>query len=112
MRLGWRYHTRDGAEVAGNSARDLELLVEDEMPTPPDGTPFRLRLQLRRAKDAVSVIASVNGHTFARKVLPGLQGQVGKIAVGCRNYECAFDDLVVSGKVAERPGRRGGGAAD
>jgi hypothetical protein len=111
MRLGWRYHTPDGAEVAGNSARDLELLVEDEMPTPPDGSPFRLRLQLRRAKDAVSVIASVNGHTFARKMMPGLRGQVGKVAVGCRNYECAFDDLVVTGKAAERPAPRAAGSA-
>jgi serine/threonine protein kinase len=103
MRLGWRYYTPSGEEVAGNSARDLELLVEDEMPTPPDGSTFRLRLQLRRAKDAVAVTAYLNGHAFARKMLPGLQGKVGKVAVGCRNYECAFANLVVRGKPAQRP---------
>jgi hypothetical protein len=103
MRLGWRYYTPSGQEVAGNSAQDLELLVEDEMPTPPDGSTFRLRLQLRRTKDAVAVTAYLNGHVFARKVLPGLQGKVGKVAVGCRNYECAFANLVVRAKPAQRP---------
>ncbi|HYX89941.1 MAG TPA: serine/threonine-protein kinase [Myxococcaceae bacterium] len=106
MRLGWRYYTAAGAEMAGNSARDLELLVEDETPTPADGATFHLRLQLQRAHDAVAVTAYLNGHPFARKVLPGLQGKVGKVALGCRNYECAFSNLVVKGKPAPRPMQR------
>lgn len=103
MRLGWRYFTDDGTEVSGNSARDVEMMVNDEMPAPADGKPYRMRLRLQRRKDAVKVTAYLNDKEFASKVLPGLQEQVGKIAVGCRNYECTFDDLVVQGKAADRP---------
>ncbi len=108
MRLGWRYYTPDGTEVAGNSARDLEMLVEDETPTPPDGKPFKVRLRLRKhpTSDAVEATGYLNGRRFARKVLPGLNGQVGKIALGCRNYECQFTRLTVRGQEEERPGRR------
>ncbi len=108
MRLGWRYYTEDGSEIVGNSARDLELMVEDETPTPPDGKPFKLKLVLRRqpGKDAVEAIGYLDGRRFARKVLPGLQGQVGKIALGCRNYECSFDNVSVKGTEEDGPRRR------
>jgi predicted Ser/Thr protein kinase len=108
MRLGWRYYTEDGTEVVGNSARDLELMVEDETPTPPDGRRFKLGLVLRKhpTKDAVEATGYLDGRRFARKLLPGLQGQVGKIALGCRNYECAFDHLSVQGLEEDGPRRR------
>ncbi len=105
MRLGWRYYTPDGIEQVGNSARDLENMVEDEMPVPADGRPFRVRLTLRRKKNAVEVEGFVNDQRFVRKQLIGLEGRVGKIALGCRNLQCEFQDLVVVGKTAQRPGR-------
>ena len=109
-RLLWRYFDADGHEQAGNSARDQMELVEDEAQLPSGR--FRLRLELARAKgDAVDVTAYVNGQRFARKVLRGLGGQVGKVALGCRNLECRFDDLAVSGKAAPRPAARPGGGS-
>ncbi len=109
MRLGWRYSREDGREFVGNSARELELMVEDETPTPADGKPFKLRLTMRRQpeRNAVEVTGYLNGRRFARKVLPGLGGQVGKIALGCRNYECAFDNLSVRGLEEDGPRLRG-----
>lgn len=106
MRLMWRYFTQDGVEVIGNSARDLEDLVEDEMPVPP-GT-FRVKLALRRIKGGVDVEAFANGQRFAHKTLLGLQGQTGKVALGCRNLRCTFDNLEVRGKRMEQPQQRAG----
>ncbi|MBS1150699.1 MAG: Serine/threonine protein kinase [Myxococcaceae bacterium] len=105
MRLMWRYYTPDGVEVADNSARDLSNLVEDEMQVPLGRFKVKLRLQKNKA-GATDVEASVNGQRFAHKVLLGLAGQVGKVAVGCRNLSCRFDDLIVTGKPAARPAPR------
>ncbi|MBX7097556.1 MAG: protein kinase [Myxococcaceae bacterium] len=102
MRLMWRYYKKDGSEVVDNSARDLNNLVEDEVQVPPGR--FRVKLKLQALKnDQVDVEAFVNGQRFAHKVLPGLGGQVGKVALGCRNLSCRFDDLSVDGKPAPRP---------
>ncbi len=101
MRLMWRYFTPDGVEQVGNSARDVMDYVEDHMPVPRGR--FRVKLQLKRVKSGVDVSAYVNGQRFARKVLVGIEGQTGKIAVGCRNLHCAFDELVATGKVMDRP---------
>ena len=54
----------------------------------------------------IDVEASVNGQRFAHKVFDGLAGQVGKVALGCRNLSCRFDDLTVNGKPAARPVRK------
>jgi eukaryotic-like serine/threonine-protein kinase len=97
MRLGWRYTTADGEEVAGNSAQEVESLVQDETPVPPG--PFRVKLQLKKKKNGVDVHAFLNGSSepFAHKFLEGFQGRAAKVAVGCRNLACSFDDLVVRG---------------
>ena len=105
MRLGWRYRRPDGTEVSGNSAQDLEMLVEDETPAPPDGQTFRLGVRLRRVKGGIEAAGLLNGRPFARKVLPGLEGQIGKVAIGCRNYACMFDDLEIEGTEVEPPER-------
>ncbi len=103
MRLMWRYFTPRG-EVSGNSARDLADLVEDETQVPKG--PFRVKLQLRKMGDGVDVRAFVNGKRFAHKTLDGLQGQTGKIAVGCRNLHCSFSKLRVTGMAVPRPSVR------
>lgn len=101
MRLGWKYFTPDGVEIAGNSSRDLETLVEDEMPVPKGK--FRVKLQMKKVNQAVDVEAFVNDKRFARKVLVGLQGQTGKLALGCRNLDCQFSALRVRGHIQPRP---------
>ncbi|MFP2931550.1 serine/threonine-protein kinase [Pyxidicoccus sp. 3LG] len=111
MRLSWRYFTEDGQEIVGNSAQDTDDLVEDEMPLPEEG-PYLVRLQMQRAKNGgVLVEAFLNNQRFARKLLPGLENRVGKVALGCRNLACTFDDLKVKGTLEARPQRRvaGGG---
>ncbi|NNC20834.1 serine/threonine protein kinase [Corallococcus exiguus] len=106
MRLSWRYFSpEDGHEVVGNSAEDTKNLVQDEMPVPKQG-PFLVKLQLKRQKSGVRVDAFLNKKLFASKVLPGFEGRVGKLALGCRNLECIFDDLKVVGPLQERPVRR------
>lgn len=102
MRLMWRYFTPDNVEVAGNSARDLENMIEDEMRVLPGR--FRAKLKLTKVKgDMIDVSGYVNGQRFARKTLPGLAGQTAKIALGCRHLQCRFDDLAAKGKTVERP---------
>ncbi|AEI67462.1 serine/threonine-protein kinase [Corallococcus macrosporus] len=105
MRLAWRYFTPDGREVVGNSAQDTEALVEDEMPLPAHG-PYQVRLQLRRNNSGVLVEAFLNNERFARKLLVGLEDHVAKVALGCRNLSCSFDDLKVRGHLMPRPVRR------
>ena len=106
MRLLWRYLLPDGTEVVGNSARDMESMVEDEVPVPPAGKPFRVRLTLRRHQGGTLAEAFLNGDRFARKLLLGLSGQVAKVAVGCRNLRCEFDNLQVQGTQVDRSARR------
>lgn len=102
MRLMWRYFTSDNVEVAGNSARDLENMIEDEMRVLPGR--FRAKLKLTKLKgDMVDVSGYVNGQRFARKTLPGLAGQTAKLALGCRHLQCRFDDLSAKGKTVDRP---------
>ncbi len=105
MRLGWRYFKRDGQEVDGNSTMDVKELQADPMKVP-KGT-FRVRLVMTPLKNGgdVNVEASVNGKRFARTVLPGFAGSVGKIALGCRNQACRFDNLSIKGTPGVRPPR-------
>lgn len=103
MRLLWHYHTPDGMEVEGNSARDLDGMAEDEMPIPAAGQPFHVRLAIKRVKTSTVVEGFLNGKRFARKVLQGLTGQTGKLALGCRNLHCEFDDLSIVGLRRDRP---------
>jgi serine/threonine-protein kinase len=115
MRLAWRYFTEDGREVVGNSALDTDNLVEDEMPLPAHG-PYLIGLQMQRGKNGgVLVEAYLNNERFARKLLPGLENRVGKVALGCRNLACTFDDLKIRGVLESRPQRRvanGAGGAE
>jgi hypothetical protein len=106
MRLLWRYYTADGIEVTGNSARDLENMVEDEMPVPPEGQLFKVKMTLKRRTNGTEVEAFANNQRFAKKLLVGLENQTGKIAVGCRNLRCDFDDLKATGKPMLRPSRK------
>ncbi|NVJ24438.1 serine/threonine protein kinase [Myxococcus sp. AM011] len=106
MRLAWRYFTEDGHEVVGNSAQDTDGLVEDEMPLPATG-PYLVRLKLSpKAEGVVLAEGFLGKQRFARKLLPGLKNRVGKVAVGCRNLACTFDDLAVRGQLKERPPRQ------
>jgi eukaryotic-like serine/threonine-protein kinase len=105
MRLSWRYITEEGEEVVGNSAQNVEALVEDETPVPRDG-PFRVRLQMKKRRNGVDVEAFINGQRFARTFLVGLDGKVAKVAVGCRNLSCSFQDLKVRGVPMEKPRRQ------
>jgi serine/threonine-protein kinase len=58
---------------------------------------------MKKRKNGTEVDAFVNGQRFARKELIGLDGRVGKVALGCRNLHCDFDDLKVRGKFAPAP---------
>jgi hypothetical protein len=106
MRLLWRFYGPDGVEVVGNSARDMDGLVEDETPVPPAGKPFRVKLTLRKQKDGTLAEAFVNGERYARKLLKGLSGQAAKVALGCRNLRCEFDNLAVTGLSRPNAARR------
>jgi serine/threonine-protein kinase len=102
VRLAWHYFTSDGLEVEGNSSHEQADGVSDEIEVP-DGQ-FRLRLKLEKGKNSnVDAIGYVNGQAFVHKSFPGLAGQVGKAALGCRNLHCKFTRLKVSGKDAPRP---------
>ncbi|GEN12267.1 serine/threonine protein kinase [Myxococcus fulvus] len=105
MRLAWRYFAEDGQEIVGNSAQDTDGLVEDEMPLPDRG-PYQVRLKLSRVKGGVLAEGFLGRQRFARKLLPGLENRVAKVAVGCRNLACTFDDLKVKGQLREQPLRR------
>ncbi|HVE87078.1 MAG TPA: protein kinase [Myxococcales bacterium] len=103
MRLMWRYSTPDGVEQMGNSARDPDTIMLDEVPTPAERTPFRVQLTLKKQKQGTLVEAKLNGTRFARKLLPGLTDVTTRVAVGCRNLHCEFDDLMVQGAVRSKP---------
>lgn len=105
MRMGWRYFTRDGKKVDGNSEDELDALQSDPVRVPTGK--FRMRLKLTPMKGGdINAEAWVNNARFSRQVLPGLGGMVGKIALGCRNHVCKFDNLTVSGTAGQRPGPR------
>ncbi len=102
LKLNWRYMAADGSEQVGSSGADVEALTADEVRVPAGR--FRVKLWLSKGKNgAVKVEARINGSTIVRKVLPGLSGTVGKVALGCRNLVCTFDDLQVTGKPQARP---------
>lgn len=102
MRLGWRYFKRDGQKQDGNSDFDVRELQADPMKVP-KGT-FRVKLVMTPLKNGdMNVEASANGRRFARVVLPGFSGYVGKVALGCRNQMCRFDNLSVKGTPGVRP---------
>lgn len=104
MRLGWRYFKRDGQKEDGNSDFDVRELQADPMKVP-KGT-FRAKLVMTPLKNGdMNVEASANGRRFARVVLPGFSGYVGKVALGCRNQMCRFDNLTVKGTPGQRPER-------
>ncbi len=105
VRLVWRYFNAQGNVEKGNSAQDQADGIGDEWAVP-EGK-FKLRLKLEKGKNgAVDAQAYVNGHVFAHESFPGLAGQVGKAALGCRNLECRFTKLTVAGKPAPRPAQR------
>lgn len=105
MRMGWRYFRKNGQPEDGNSADDLQNLQADPVHVP--NGKFRLRLKLTGMKSGdVTAEAFVNSTRITRQVLPGLAGQVGKVALGCRNHLCRFDNLTVSGQVGTRPAPR------
>jgi len=111
IRLMWKYLTADGVDQAGNSARDPDLEMNDEVPTPPERTPFRVQLSLKKLKQGVQVEAKMNGTRIARKYLPGLSDATGRLALGCRNLHCEFDDLTVQGAPKVKPDRPDAGSA-
>ena len=111
IRLMWKYLTADGVDQAGNSARDPDLEMNDEVPTPPERTPFRVQLSLKKLKQGVQVEAKMNGTRIARKYLPGLADVPGRLALGCKNLHCEFDDLTVQGAPKAKPDRPDAGSA-
>jgi serine/threonine-protein kinase len=103
MRLMWSYMTPEGLEQVGNSARDPDTAVDDEVSAPAPGEPFKVQLSMKKYRQGSLVEARINGIRFARKYLPGLQNATGKVALGCRNLYCEFDDLSISGAVRQKP---------
>jgi serine/threonine-protein kinase len=103
MRLVWRYIGPKGVEVAGNSEEDVDNLVQDEILLPPDGTTFTVKLAIKKRGAGTEVEAFMNEQRFARKLLKGLEARAGKVALGCRNLHCEFDDLKVWGKLEALP---------
>jgi serine/threonine-protein kinase len=103
LQLNWHYFGNDGAEVQDSSDHDVDNLTEDEVRVPTGR--FHLKLSLTRGKNGnVVATAWLNNNTeITRKVLPALAGQVGKVALGCRNLSCKFDNLTVTGKPEQRP---------
>lgn len=103
MRLMWRYFTLDGAEIVGNSARDQVGEMMEDRAAVPHGK-FRMAISLVHQKNGnVKVEGFVDGRRVAWKMLSGLGGRTGKVAVGCRNLQCRFSNLSVSGRPLPRP---------
>ncbi len=102
MRLLWRYVGADGREVMGNSAQDMAALSADEVRVPRGR--FLVTLRMKKQKNGDVLVEALAGtRRFARKVLPGLSGSVGKIALGCRNSHCIFSELTIRGKPMPQP---------
>lgn len=102
MRLGWRYFKADGQLEDGNSADDLKELQADPVPVPKGK--FRVKLRLSALKNGdITAEVFMNKRRVTRQVLPGLGGRAAKVALGCRNHACKFDNLYVDGQPGERP---------
>ncbi len=102
IRLGWRYFRADGQEVDGNSAQDLVELQADPVRVPTGK--FRLKLRLSALKSGdVTAEVFMNTRRVTRQVLPGLAGRAAKVALGCRNQVCRFDNLTIDGAPGEKP---------
>jgi serine/threonine-protein kinase len=106
VRLLWNYTPPGGEEVAGSSADDIDSLLDDEVPPPPEGIPFTVRLWLHKTKDGTLAEAFLNGNRVARELLVGLSNETGKVALGCRNLKCEFDDLKIVAKAVPRPAKK------
>jgi hypothetical protein len=103
VKVVWHYLTPDGVEVEGDSSQEVGKLVGDEVVVPPDGETFHLKLLLQKKKGGVEIEAFANDQRFLRKLLPGLEDQTGKVALGCRNMHCTFDNLQVTGRARPQP---------
>lgn len=102
IRLGWRYFKNDGQEVDGNSANDVKELQADPVRVPQGK--FRVKLRLSALKNGdITAEVFMNTRRVTRQVLPGLGGRAAKVALGCRNHVCKFDNLYVDGQPGERP---------
>jgi serine/threonine-protein kinase len=105
MRLMWRYFTLNGEEIVGNSAKDQVGQMMEDRATVPHGK-FRMGLKLEHQKNGnVRVEGVVDDKRVAVKMLSNLSGRTGKVAVGCRNLQCRFSNLVVRGKAMPRPSK-------
>jgi hypothetical protein len=80
--------------------------MNDEVPTPAERTPFRVQLSLKKVKQGTLVEARMNGTRVARKYLVGLSDATGRLALGCHNLHCEFDDLTVQGAPRPKPPER------
>ncbi len=97
FQMNWHYFATDGTEIIDSSDHDVDHLDLDEVRVPAGR--FHLKLSLTKQKNgAVTAEARVNDVEITRKVLPGLSGEVGKVALGCRNMQCKFDNLTVTGR--------------
>lgn len=92
VQLTWHY-----PGGAGSTADDVAMGTTDITPVP-EGKWFRLELELDHVAKGTKVRVRMNGGWVASQVLPGLQHWIGKVAVGCRNLECAFKELTVTGE--------------
>ena len=101
--LDWHYFKRDGSEVEGSTTDAKSMRDTARVP---EGR-FNVRMLMTPLKNGdVNLEAWVNGHRFAHVVLPDFGGTVGKVAVGCRNLSCRFDNLTVRGTEVARPAAR------
>ena len=101
--LDWHYFKRDGSEVEGSTSDAKSMRDTARVP---EGR-FNVRMLMTPLKNGdVNLEAWVNGHRFAHVVLPDFGGTVGKVAVGCRNLSCRFDNLTVRGTEVARPAAR------
>ncbi len=103
MRLMWRYFSAEGSEIVGNSAKDQVGEMMEDRVSVPHGK-FRMGLALVHQKNGnVKAEGFVDGRRVAWKVLSGLGGRTAKVAVGCRNLQCRFSNLVIKGQNKPKP---------
>ncbi len=102
MRLVWHYFDRAGREESGSSVEKVDALQKDPMRVPQGRFQVRLKLTPQPGGDVLAE-AWANNRNFARELLPGFGGKVGKIALGCRNHACSFDNLIIKGAETTQP---------